>query len=377
MDNDRSIRRLTNLSKSSSTARVLNLYDVHRRHCDFPGIVKSPFFKNRLLNRAIILKHKLRGNEIELFDAQVGSATKVLLPIDAADLRSGAHYFFVGQRDFTAVTDEVFGAELRPGARDRIVLDQLNELPSLDPFLLREYLRRSNIEPAREYFNISESDILNMQKFIQTDVQALVSMSGGDQRGMPANRLVEKLLSSRPEADFGPLREVLRLEDREFLDGIFAWRGFLYYKWVLSDAMAKVDQTVRSLATAQPRGIRDAESAEYIPHARARIIAAIGRSVQSVQDMLGEYDKAYDAMTQDGKPAAFRDFLIVSPQMFMNLGRQLGAIQHIVSFWSYRFTRNKTVAVSYTELMDILMDFEDSLICDDGGEDAYALRAAG
>lgn len=377
MDNDRSIRRLTNLSKSSSTARVLNLYDVHCRHHDVPAIVRNPFFKNRLLNRAIILKHKLRENEIELFDAKVGSATKVLLPIDAADLRSGAHYFFVGQRDFEAVTDEVFGAELRPGARDRVVLDQLDELPSLDPFLLREYLRRSKIEPAREYFNISEADILNMQRFIQADVQALVGMSGGDQTSMPASRLVDKLLSSRPEVDFGPLREVLRLEDKEFLDGIFAWRGFLYYKWVLSDTMAKVDQTTRSLAAVMPCGARDAESADYIPRARARIIAAIGASVRSVQVMLGEYDKAYGAMTQDGKPLAFRDFLIVSPQMFMSLGRRLGALQHIVSFWSYRFMRKRTIAVSYGELMDILMDFEDSITGEDYGEHAFAMRAAG
>lgn len=376
MDNDRSIRRLTNLSRTSSTARVLNLYDVHRRHCAVPAFEKAPLFKNRVLNRAIILKHKLRGNELEMFDSHVGSATKVLLPIDAADLRAGAHFFFVGQKDFEAVTEEAFGADLRPGARDRNVLDQIDQLPSLDPFLLREYLRRSGIEPAREYFNISDADVLNMQKFVQMDIQALSTLSGGDQPGMPSGRLVDKLLSPRPEVDFGPLREVLRLEDKQFLDGIFAWRGFLYYKWVLSDVMPRVDQTIKSMVSVTPRGVRDAESAAYIPLARARIVAAVRERIRAVQATLSTYDRAFHALTDDGKPGTFRDFLIESPHLFMSLGQRLGALQHIVSFWSYRFPRSKPVAVGYVDLMDILMDFEDGIALEGLEDDAPMMQRA-
>lgn len=339
-----------------------------------PAIGKDPLFKNRILNKAIILKHKLRGNELDLFESHVGTATKVLLPIDAGDLRSGAHYFFVGQKDFEAVTEEVFGNDLRPGSRDRNVLDQIDELPSLDPFLLREYLRRTGIEPAREYFNISDADILNMQKFVQEDIQALSNMSGGEIPGMPSSRLADKLLSPRPEADFGPLREVLRLEDRQFLDGIFAWRGFLYYKWVLSDLMPRVDLTIKGMTSIVPRGLRDAESAAYLPLARTRIAASIRERIRAVEVTLGLYDRAFCALTIDGKPQAFRDFLIDSPGLFMSLGQRLGVLQHIVSFWSYRFPKTNAVAVSYCDLMDILMDFEDGIALETEEEDAPVMQ---
>jgi hypothetical protein len=47
--------------------------------------------------------------------------------------------------------------------------------------------------------------------------------------------------------------------------------------------------------------------------------------------------------------------------MFYNLGEQLGAVQHIISFWRYRFPEGDRRLVSHDELMDMLLDFEDSL----------------
>ena len=78
--------------------------------------------------------------------------------------------------------------------------------------------------------------------------------------------------------------------------------------------------------------------------------------------MMDAYDQAYRALTEDGQPAAFRDFLLAAPAMFMTLGEQTGAVQHIVSFWRYRFPLGRPAAISPEELMDVFMDFEDSLV---------------
>ena len=79
--------------------------------------------------------------------------------------------------------------------------------------------------------------------------------------------------------------------------------------------------------------------------------------------MLSVYDDAYSSLTVDGRPTAFRDFLLAAPDMFMSLGEQSGAVQHIASFWRFRFPLGRRVAVSPDELMDIFMDFEDGLQC--------------
>lgn len=319
---------------------------------------------NRILNASIIVKHRVRPHEAELFSKPRATATKIMAPIDVGDLRLGARFLMVGQKDFDQSADDMFGEGLKPGGRDRQVLELIDELPSLDPFLVREHLKRNGIEPARGYFAISDADVERMHAFVRAEVTALVSLSAsqsGD-TAQAAARLVEKLLSNAPDAGFEPLKEVLRLSDKDYADGVFGWRGFLYYKWVLAELTPPLTNVLTEVLKIQTQGPRSAESTKYLPDAKKRLQVAINNAVDGVNRMLGVYDKAYMSLTLDGQPTAFRDFLLAAPAMFMSLGEQSGAVQHIVSFWRYRFPPGRRVSVSPDELMDIFVDFEDGLI---------------
>jgi hypothetical protein len=43
--------------------------------------------------------------------------------------------------------------------------------------------------------------------------------------------MASALLSGRMDQILEPLRVTLALTDNDFREGIFSWRGFLYYKW--------------------------------------------------------------------------------------------------------------------------------------------------
>jgi hypothetical protein len=369
MKDDRTLRRLTSMAKSASTARVLNLIGLHNRLGDDPAFAQASLFRNRLLDRCIIVKHRLRPHESSLFPKppkgvkRIRTATKLLIPIDGSDLNAGARFVFVGQRDFDRQTQSVFGPALKPGGHDRRVLDLIAELPSLDPFLLREHLKRHGVEPSRVYFGVSDADSERMHEFVRGEVMALVAMISRDPKSLMAytQRLVDKLLSSAPETGFEPLKQTLKLSDEAYLDGVFAWRGFIYYKWILSDLQDPMGQVCGEIAGLAARGPRDVEAIAYLPDARNRIIGGIGQAFADAQTMIGIYDHAYAALTRDGQPMAFRDFLLQAPEMFTRLGEQLGAIQHIVSFWRYRFPPGAPRTVSPTELMDLFQDFEGTL----------------
>jgi hypothetical protein len=369
MKDDRILRRLTALARSASTARVLNLIGLHNRLGEDVDFTKAPLFRHRLLDRSIIVKHRLRPHEASLFPKppkgvrRIRTATKLLIPIDGSDLNAGARFVFVGQKDFDRQTQTVFGQALKPGGHDRRVLDLIAELPSLDPFLLREHLKRHEVSPSRAYFGVSDADSQRMHEFVRGEVLALVAMSSRDPKGLMAytQRLVDKLLSSAPETGFEPLKETLKLSDEAYLDGVFAWRGFLYYKWILADIQEPMGQVCTEIAELAARGPRDVEAAAYLPDARNRIVIGVGKAFADAQAMIAIYDKAYAALTRDSQPMAFRDFLLQAPDMFIRLGEQLGAIQHIVSFWRFRFPPGGSRVVSPTELMDLLADFEDSL----------------
>jgi len=363
MELDRSIRRLTALENSASTARVLNLLATHRRFPDDEELARNPFFKNKLLNRSIILKHRLRPHEYANFGTPKPTVTKVLLPIDGTDLRAGAHSFFLGQGSFEALIDNTFGDDLKPGSRDRQVLELIDTLPSLDPFLLREHLRTNDVEPARAYFSISDADVQRMVEFVREEILALVVLSTGQKRGAMASaaRLVDKLLSNSPDSVFEPLRDTLGLSGQQYQDGVFSWRGFLYYKWVFTDLSGPLSNIMNEITTIQGRGPKTIETTAYLSGAKMRIQAKLLQAHANAKTLLGVYDEAYAALTSANNPKSFRNFLLSAPAMFMQLGEQLGAIQHVISFWNYRLPPGKPRFIAHDELADLFLDFEDGL----------------
>lgn len=97
---DDQIRSLASLDNVISSSRVLNpnkIYRLYRLNADHRT---KPLFSNNLLNRSILLKHRLRQSERSRFMDGRSVATKTLLPLDTMELKLGAQYLFVGQRDF-------------------------------------------------------------------------------------------------------------------------------------------------------------------------------------------------------------------------------------------------------------------------------------
>ena len=364
--NDRSVRNLAHLEDSASTARVLNLLRVWRRRSRDPEYAEKPFFGNPTLNRSIILKHRLRRHERDLFFDGRQTATKLIIAIDGQDLKLGGRSVFVDQVNYDGIMESVFGETWITDTYDRDLLAIIDELPSLDPFLLREHLRRHDRQAARCYFEISDADLNRMFRFVEREVQKLIDLcyqgAGADAvaDGGQSSRLVTKILSNAVDAETEPLRLTLRLEKKEYQEGVFCWKGFLYYKWTLAEAMPNVKQVADAIAKARPRGALDTETKAHLEKSRESLKGSILSTIETARRSLKVYDQAFASLI-DGKPTAFRDFLLGAPAMFCDLGERLGAVSHIISFWNFRFPQGKLPVVTGPELMDILADFEGSL----------------
>lgn len=372
----RPVRSLENLENTASTARVLNLRAVAVRFHADPEYRARPLFRNPSLNKAIIVKHRLRQHEHEEFPGFRHSATKILLPIETGDLRMGARYLFIGQKNFNQLLAEVFGISIDATHSDARTLQILDETPSLDPFLLRELLRLQGIDAAPCYFDISEADLNRMFDFAQSEVQQLVEMSfgGGDVTAgagieSHAGRLARKILLNANDPALEPLRVTMQLSPQQYQEGIFCWKAFLYYKWRLRDVLPQLGKVMGQIESAKPKGVMDIDTKAYLISAKQNIRRAVNLSCRKVTETLSVYDDAYDAMTRRGDPLRFRDFLLRAPSLFNELGERLGGIDHIISFWRYRFPENSKTQVTPEELSDIFSDFEQSV-------NASAARAA-
>ncbi len=364
---DRSVRSLVNLQATASTARTLNLNTVWKRHGVDSDWRNLPLFFNPVLNRSIIVKHRLRPQELDLFSDGRQTATKVILPINDSDLKFGGRYFFVDQRGYADLLDEVgldLSARSANDTRDLQILEAINGLPSLDPFLMREVLARKGFKPSRHYFDITEADMNRMFAFLRNELQPLIGLSFDDldvRTDERTSKLAAKILANTADEDMEPFRIGLGMNKAEFEEGIFCWKGFIYYKWVLNDLVPRIKPVAEQIARVRPVGTSNSDDRVYITKTRAALDRAIKQSCATVWKTLKVYDDAYADLTRNGRPDTFRDFLQTAPSLFYELGERLGGVQHIVTFWRYRFPERALMRISVDELIGIFMDFEATL----------------
>ena len=355
-------RDLSQVRESGSTARVLNLTAVFHKNKDNPEYIEKPLFRSRRLNTSIIVKHSLRAFERPLFTHAPVTATKIIIPFAISDLKVGGSSFFYNQIDFKKTMREALGGynDLADFEADLSLLIAVDALPSFDPFLMRERLRQSGFDPARCYFEVSEGDVLKMREFVRKEVGRLVELAfaGGGGANELSAKLADKLMTDETAASLDPLRATLKLSGEEYREGVFAWKGFLYYKWIFDDVRGRLSELSRQIVSSRILNAAKPDL-EYMNAARQRIVEFLGVASAHVQKALLEYDVAFGRLA-DGKPVAFRDFLLSAPGMFIYIGEAIGVIQHIESFWRYRYPRTPA-SIEADEAYELFQDFEATL----------------
>ena len=363
MSADRTVRSLAALSGASSN-RVLNLVTIAEANIGNERHQAAPMFESKVLNCSIILKHRLRADEGDLFVTRRALATKIIIPFERSDLRVGGQSLFVGQRGYEELLQEVGNykdsADMK---RDLDVLRLIDGVPSLDPFLLREHLRCNDITPDSSYFAISAADQQRMYDYAAGEVSRLTAMANGKGNGQSAStgRMVAALLSSEVNEKLEPLRVTLSLGPEEFSEGVFSWRGFIYYKWCLEEYWPKLIRALRDIKTIRPGGKVTGEERGLIEESKNLILRGARFNSLEVRRIIAIYDGAYAGLIERQDPKLFREFLLGAPKLFLDIGDKMGAMSHITSFWNYRFPAGAPKSADAEELITIFQDFTKGL----------------
>jgi hypothetical protein len=360
MGTDRTFRSLSALS-TASTSRVLNLFAIGRAHGESKECGSNPMFSSPRLNTSIILKHRLRADEVDLMQGSRCIGTKVIFPFEKTDLRPGGRSLLVNQKGYEEMLREAghYG-ERHDFDHDLKVLRLLDQIPSLDPFLLREHLRTNEIYPDPCYFEISDADQKRMFDYAAAEIRGLANMAvspGSHSHTDGIARMVSALLSTEVNEKLEPLRITLQLQPSEFREGVFSWRGFIYYKWSLMDFWPDLVKALQRLKTIEPLRSMDAEQRAYITSAKQTIIAGVKKGSHDIRNIIKVYDTAYETLTAERDPRKFREFLLGAPALFLEIGEKMAALSHITSFWKYRFPDGAPRAVDCDELTAIFQDF--------------------
>lgn len=357
------MRSLALIRESGSTARVLNLAVVYERFGQTEEYAAKPMFRSPVLNRALILKHVLRADERELFTMPPLTTTKIVLPFAASELDLGGRWLLFGEKGFERALRQVAGdVDEEKLLADLDLLRLLNSLPSFDPFLMRERLRQSGYEPARCYFDMSEADIARMRDFTGREIEQLVGLAyanGGEAARELSQKLAEKLMTDETAKALDPLRIALQLGEEEYREGVFSWKGFLYYKWISADMRNKLVELTRELLSARVNGA-DEEARTQLGEVRRRIVDMLSAANEKVEQALLDYGAAFAGLA-DGRAGVFRDFLRRAPSLFIPIGEAIGMIKHVESFWRFRFPAGRPQLMQADEAFEMYLEFDATL----------------
>jgi hypothetical protein len=353
------------LSESASTSRVLNLSRVNARFKHEDAYLERPFFNDPNLNRAIYIKHRLRTDETYLLPRSQPVATKIIFPFDATLLKSGGRSIFVGQIGFLQAMEAFLGPSTPATRRDLDLLALLETLPSLDPFLLKEHMVRHDLRPADCYFDISVADMTRMRTFVSDQIGELITLAfGGANGGVDSEgvtRLVDALMAHDAGDRLDPLRLTLGLEGQAFHDGVFSWKGFLYYKWQFGETAKRLNRVISELDLVRFDDNPSVSAVEALSKQQTKLRKSIRAAARECTAILTLYDDAFRDLLDRGKAAAFRKFLLEAPRLFINLGSCMGTISHIESYWAYRFPESEPLAMNSVEFGYVLTEFQQSL----------------
>jgi hypothetical protein len=362
--NSRTLRKLSRLEDSAASSRVLNLVAIWKENARLPNYLDHPLLESRVLNRSIIVKHHLRANERAYFNHHRLTATKIIIPIDLDNLESGGYSIFIGERNYEALITKILGPHSRQNARDRVVLAMLDELPSFDPFLLREACTRASLVVAPCYFELSPADMKAMRAFATDEVSSLVrlSFSGSASLAAYTERLINKILATKHDVQLEPLRQTLNLSLDEFEDGLFCWKAFLYYKWSQNRVLDSAQSLIEDILTIRPVGFLSQTERQFLGQARLVTRRGLMDVLDHIERTMSLYDRAYCDLIKRGNPVLFREFLLSAPKLFHQLGAMLATVNHMSHFWAYRFySRHTDPNISAPDLVELFLDFQQGL----------------
>jgi hypothetical protein len=322
-----------------------------------PDYYNKPLFVHPVLNRSIIVKHNVRSGEEERLAPRRFNATKIIFPFDPLDLNLGGQYLYVDQQDFIpSLTRHLEYGDL-PLDRDVAVLRILDDLPTLDPFLVREALAARKIPVDASYYRFSEPERAHMLGFVESEIESLIELCFGEVKAHDkrARRLSQLLLADHDSPELEPLRVTLRMDEAEFVAAMFAWKAFLYYRWRAHDLAPSLKACIRSIRQINKRRY-DTDALRFVVSAKALLESTIAKSWRDIGQKLRMYDRAYDALTHDQKPDNFRSFLMSGSSLFIDLGNRIGVLEQVVSFWEHRLMQHHAGSMSPDEVMDAMRD---------------------
>ncbi|MCZ6592047.1 MAG: hypothetical protein O7B98_13020 [Alphaproteobacteria bacterium] len=332
-------------------------------------------FRNKYLNNCIVLKiiALVRQNRQRAYTTD----TLFYFPFNAKNIYEGGDSVLFSDPKRDAMLSQKCGFDPDdPAQRDDIehdkkMLEMLAEIPTLDPFLLREKATQLDIEgeisPA--YFNLTHEEWSTFQAPIREKIDALVRKALGVTHGLETldiadhvSNFLDKIWEARNIENIEAFVDSMDIPRDQAPELFFAWKAICYYQAqsrALEPSLKKLFQWIGNNRTALPvdlttlrEELRDQIEAEI-----TLLKQRMREYYRETMSILEVYEDSYKQFIEHGNPQPFKRFLGDAQEQYLALAACLSANAHAVNLLEDQWRRGgpQVYAVQHRELLDCLL----------------------
>lgn len=305
--------------------------------------VGAPFrlFHNSSLNNAFIYKFPHFDDRETRASAPIGPGAE--LPRGSRQIETGLFFpdredrpeaggtaIYVGQRNFRDLLLERIGMDVEddgPEIRsDLRVLDAINDLPSLDPFLMKVAFESLGITIAEGAVPVTDAELRSIREILAHRIGPVISKAFLS-TVVASSPLAARIATgvTNPSGD-EMLRfcAAFRIDATEAPGVIFALQGMAFYEHLLqatTEAAGPLAKYLREEA-AKPSDASRRHGAELarLTMLREECLRFLRSHISNATHVFKTYDEAVHAFVVDDSPGLLVEFLRASRRAFWQLG---------------------------------------------------------
>lgn len=364
---------LTNVIDSGRSVAL----DCYAIGGDIPdGDPVGRLFDTDILNKSVILKQYERiqpkATKSTMFDAEflkqfgggkkaepmVNVNTVIYFPYDFDDVYEGGESIVYRGRGFIHLFAEKIALGLP--SRDLMLrlkadvemLDLLDAMHSLDPFLLRAKAEQVGLmaEIHPKYLAISQQEWDQIQIPIRDKISRLVSKALGNKTDAGVEQdqvslLLDKIWHAQDVDGIEPFVRSLQIEEREAPSLFFAWKAVCYYQYrfaLMKEEMKTMFHWMGNDQLCFPADflqISKGQRNRIVERRKALRLTARDGFV-AAHKVLSEYEHSYNQFVNEDQPRHFLSFLANAENSYLELAGHVSIATHCLNFWRRSMARH-------------------------------------
>jgi len=275
-------------------------------------------------------------------DSSDAVKTAIFVPKDSEDLTLGGFGIFMDDDRLNELMQRYcgFDMESKEGTSDMSILKVLSNIPSLDPFLVKEALGLEKIEINPAYTTISDAERAAIRGVIATKVEPIIDKAIGNKSLKEVEGKADEFLDAiwNPSAPSANLFiRAFGIKQTEAPQVFSAWKGVAFFYNEFTKSTSGIAKVLGWLGSEQslPKEYRILAKGEkeQISMFRDSVHNKIRKVVENVNGIFKIYHHSHSRFIENDDPTEFRTFLQSATEYYWKLGACNGVLAQISITW--------------------------------------------